>query len=186
MTFERVERTGNIRLTFHMNWNPAVVPPGRKALPASAPSCSLGARTCRGVALVLGAISLAIPLSAKDVSLTAIELYSGTNGPAYVQITDVLINGKIEVRTCGSATKIDKSAYGELTKVALGPGATLEYGNDGVLTLTKDAGSSCVVPTNVKFDKNAALSPAELATRAVLLAKVLPSAAGATDILPPL
>jgi hypothetical protein len=169
-----------------MNRNPAGVPSDREALPVSVLNCSLGARVCRGLALVLGAISLAIPLSAKDVSLTAIELYSGTNGPAYVQITDVLINGKIELRSCGSATKIDKSAYGELTKVALGPGASLEYGNDGVLTLTKDASSSCVVPTNVKFDKNVALSPTELATRAVLLAKVLPSAAGVIDTLPPL
>jgi hypothetical protein len=128
---------------------------------------------------------LAIPLSAKDVPLTAIELYSGASGPAYVQITDVLINGKIELRACGSEMKIDKSAYGQLPKVVLGPGMTLEYRDDGVLTLTKDASSSCVVPTNVKFDKDEALSPAELATRAVLLAKVLPSAAGAADTLPP-
>ncbi len=155
-------------------------------LPLSAPNYSLGARGRQWLAAVLGAIFLAIPLSAKDVSLTAIELYSGTNGPAYAQITDVLINGKIELRSCGSTSKIDKSTYGELAKVTLGPGAILEYGNDGILTLTKDANSSCVVPTNVKFDKNAALSPADLATRAVLQAKVLPSAAGATDTLPPL
>ena len=167
-----------------INRNPAAILWDRMALPVSAQNYSVGTLVRHGLAVVLGAIFLAIPLSAKDVSLAAIELYSGTNGPAYVQITDVLINGKIELRSCGSATKIGKSAYGELTKVALGPGATLEYGSDGILTLTKDANSSCVVPTNVKFEKNVALSPADLATRSVLQAKVLSS--GATGALPPL
>lgn len=184
IAFELIERIGNV--AFLMNRNPAAIPWDRIVLPVTAPNCSLRARLCQGLAVVLGAIFLSIPLAAKDVSLTAIELYSGTNGPAYVQITDVLINGKIELRSCGATTKIDKSAYGELKKVALEPGATLEYGNDGILTLTKDASSSCVVPTNVKFDKNVALSLADLAARAALQAKVLPTAAGATDALPPL
>ena len=42
------------------------------------------------------------------------------------------------MRLCGSSDKIDKSRYGKLTKVALSVGTSLEYGNDGVLTLTKD------------------------------------------------
>src|SRR5229473_2517904 len=132
------------------------------------------------------AVVWANPLPAKDVSLTAIELYSGASGPAYVHITDVLINGKIELRSCSSATKIDKSTYGKLAKVILGPGASLEYGNDGVLILTRDASSSCVVPSNLKFEKNAPVTPAELASKAILQGKVLSTGTDANEAPPPL
>jgi len=116
----------------------------------------------------------AIPLCAKEPSLTAIELYSGPAGPAYVQITSFLINGKAELRVCGSVPKINRSEYGKLSKVALRPGASIEHGTDGVLTLTQGATSICVVPSNLKFEKDASLTPAELANRAVLTGAVLP------------
>src|ERR1700730_15460220 len=98
-------------------------------------------------------VSLVVaPLRAKNASLTAIELYIGPNGPAYVHITDVLINGKFELRVCDSTPKIDKSTYGRLAKVTLSAGASIEYGTDGVLTLKRDSTSSCVVPSDLKFD----------------------------------
>jgi tetratricopeptide (TPR) repeat protein len=125
-------------------------------------------------------------LRAKNASLTAIELYSGPNGPAYVHVTDVLINGKFEVRACGSNSKIDKSGYGKLAKVTLSAGSSIEYGADGVLTLTtKDSTPTCVVPSELKFDKNGPFTPAELASRAVLEGKVVPAAGAAADALPP-
>lgn len=89
------------------------------------------------------ALSL-IPLQAKnpkDTGLTAIELYSGPAGPAYVQITSFLINGKAELRACGSAAKINRSEYGKLSKVLLSSGVSIEDGSDGVLTLTQGATS---------------------------------------------
>ena len=132
------------------------------------------------------AVFFGIPLQSKDVSLTAIELYNGANGPAYVHITDVLINGKIEVRRCSSAPKIDKSTYGKLPKVFLAPGVSIEYGNDGVLILTKEASSACVVPSNLKFEKNSPVSPAELASRVILEGKVLSSGPDANHAPPPL
>jgi hypothetical protein len=132
------------------------------------------------------AILLAPPLHAKDAALTAIELYNGSNGPAYVHITDVLINGKIELRSCSSTPRIDKSTYGKLPKVILGPGASVEYGNDGVLMLTKESSSSCVVPSNLKFDKNSPVTPAELASKAILQGKVLSSGPDANEAPPPL
>lgn len=139
-----------------------------------------------GAVVVCLAIFSALSLEAKDAPLMAIELYNGSNGVAYVHITDVLINGKIELRNCSSISRIDKAAYGKLQKVILGPGVTIEYGNDGVLTLIKDTSSSCVVPSNLKFEKNSALTPAELAGRVILQGKVLSSGPDANLALPPL
>jgi len=140
----------------------------------------------RGALAAFLAVFAAIPLQSKDASLTAIELYNGSNGPAYVHITDVLVNGKIELRSCNSNQKIDKATYGKLPKVSLGPGASLEYGIDGVLVLTRDTSSSCVVPSNLKFEKNSPVTPAELASRATLQGKVLSSGADANEVPPPL
>ena len=130
--------------------------------------------------------SLALPLESKDASLTAIEFYAGANGPAYVHITDVLINGKIELRSCVSASKIDKSTYGKLPKLILGPGVSVEYGADGVLVLTTGGSVSCVVPSNLKFEKNSPMTPAELANKAILQGKVLSSGPDANGAPPPL
>ncbi len=129
---------------------------------------------------------LAISLQAKDAPLIAIEIYDGPSGPAYVHITDVLINGKVELRSCASMQKIDKSGYTKLPKVMLGPGASLEYGKDGNLVLTTNAATYCVVPSNLKFEKNSPVTPAELASRAVLQAKVLSSGPDANQPAPPL
>jgi len=147
--------------------------------------------TCRRIRFspLRGVIGLAVLLAvfacqnlhAKDAPLIAIELYTAENGPVYVQITDVLIGGKTDLRACGTAPKIDKSTYGKLPKVILGPGATLEFGADGTLVLTKDAHSACVVPSNFRFEKGAPLSPAELASEASLQARALPGISGSDD-----
>jgi len=132
------------------------------------------------------AILLALPLHSKEPTLTAIELYDGPNGPAYVHITDALINGKIELRNCAGVPKIDKSTYGKLPKIILGPGSSLEYGRDGSLQLLKDGAILCVVPSNLKFTKNGPSSPAELAAEATLLGKILSTGADANQPAPPL
>ena len=138
------------------------------------------------VALFLASVAV-LPVQARDVStLTAVELYNGPSGPAYVQISEVMINGKDELRACGSEATIDKSAYGKLEKASLASGATLEYQSGGGLALTKDGQTTCVVPSNLKFDKNTSPTPAALAERAVLQGKVLGAAAGAGSEPPPL
>src|SRR5260370_2857241 len=73
------------------------------------------------------AVFSAAALQSKDAPLMAIELYNGSNGPAYVHITDVLINGKIELRSCNSTPKIDTSTYWKLPQLLLGKGASIEY-----------------------------------------------------------
>lgn len=132
------------------------------------------------------AIVLTLPLHSKEPILTAIELYDGPNGPAYVHITDALINGKIELRNCAGVPKIDKSTYGKLPKILLGPGSALEYGRDGALQLLKDGAILCVVPSNLKFAKNGPSSPAELAGEATLQGKILSTGADANQPAPPL
>jgi hypothetical protein len=119
----------------------------------------------RGLAICcLGALLVA-PLCAKEPTLTAVELYRDASGPAYVLISGVVFNGKIEVRNCGTATKIDKPAYGKMQKIILAAGMAIEYGKDG-LTLTSDKTSTCVVASNLKLEKGGPETPAELAAQA--------------------
>jgi hypothetical protein len=127
-----------------------------------------------------------LPLQSKDALLTAIELFDGPNGAAFVQLSGLLMNGKAEVRSCAGATQINKSNYGKLAKIPLNSAVTsLERDAAGNMTLTRGSASECVVPSNLKFDKDETLTPAQLADRAVLQGQVLSSSpAGVTDVPP--
>jgi hypothetical protein len=132
-------------------------------------------------------IGLVVPaVQSKDVPITAIELYDGPNGAAFVQLTGLLINGKAEVRSCTGVTQINKSNYGKLPKVALTSSVTsLERDAKGTMTLTRGTESECVVPTNLKFEKDESLTPAQLADRAALSGQVLSSSEKGVAALPP-
>src|SRR5580658_2194816 len=119
----------------------------------------------------------------KEVSLVAIELFDGPNGAAFVQVSNLLINGKAEVRSCGGAAQINKSTYGKLLKIPLtGPVTSLERDAQGIMNLTRGSESECVVPSNLKFEKDESLTPAQLADRATLQGTVLSSSpAGTTE-----
>ncbi|MGO9777230.1 MAG: hypothetical protein ACLQGT_11800 [Terracidiphilus sp.] len=109
--------------------------------------------------------------SAKDVPLTAIELYDGPSGAAYVQLTDVLINGKAEMRDCSpyQSAAVDKSTYGRMGKVLLAVGGVLERNAEGVMHYSTGSGQPiCVVPSNAKFEHSGAFSLSGLADQAVL------------------
>lgn len=126
---------------------------------------------------------------AKPASLTAIELYDGPTGAAYVQLGDVLINGKFEMRNCTpfQSAAVDKSTYGKMDKVTLAPGGVLERGTDGVLRYSTGQGQPiCLAPDSVKFDHNVPFTLSELADRAALTGTpVAPSSLPAGG-LPPL
>lgn len=139
------------------------------AIPVLPSVVELSLSTFFRTATIAALVTLLVgPLQAKEQGLTAIELYNGPAGPAYVQITSFLINGKLELRACGSAPKLTKSDYGKLPKITLAAGASIEDGSNGALTLTQGETSVCVVPGNLKFEKNAAFTPSEAATRAIL------------------
>jgi len=118
-----------------------------------------------------GAGCFAPSAAAKDIPLTAIELYDGPSGAAYVQLSGVLINGKAEMKDCSpyQAGSVDKSTYGKMGRVLLAVGGVLERGADGVLRYSSGSGSPvCVAPANARFDHGAAFSLSGLADQALL------------------
>src|SRR5258708_2779241 len=119
---------------------------------------------------------------AKDAPLTAVMLFDGPNGPGYVQINAVTLNAKTELRVCEGA-RIDKRSYDLLPKVQFKLGTALERGHDGVLMVTTEGASPvCVVPSNLKFDKNAELTPAQAANQAVVQGLVASSSIQGSEI----
>src|SRR5579872_2508396 len=139
--------------------------------------------TRASLALLL-VVLFAPDLRSKDAPLLAIELFDGPNGAAFAQVSELLINGKAEVRSCGGATQINKSNYGKLLKIPLNSSVTsLERDAQGTMNLTRAGAAECVVPSNLKFDKDESLTLAQIADRAVLTGKVLSSSpAGTTDV----
>src|ERR1700728_3533878 len=96
------------RLIFHSQWCPLFYVPLSCVKKASVKRAS--------IALLL--VALTSPaVHSKDVPLTAIQLFDGANGAAFVQVSGFLINGKAEVRSCGGATEVNKSTYGKLQKI---------------------------------------------------------------------
>ena len=142
--------------------------------------------------LVLAGVCLggyAPAASAKDIPLTAIELYDGPAGAAYVQLTDVLINSKAEMRDCApfQSGSVDKSAYGKMGKVLLAAGGVLERGADGVMRYTSPSGQAvCVVPANAKFEHGATYSLSGLADQAFLHGTPIGSGGGTPMAAPPI
>ncbi|MGB8012135.1 MAG: hypothetical protein WCF68_11010 [Terriglobales bacterium] len=126
-------------------------------------------RCCVAVVLVVFlAAGASITAYAKDASLTAVVLFDAPQGMAYVQISEAALNGKIEVRSCEEVSRLDKNTYNGLPRASLAGASSLQRGADGVLTLTANGKSFCVVPSNLKFERNVELTPAEAAEQAII------------------
>jgi hypothetical protein len=122
-------------------------------------------------ALKIACIVLALLLSgfAKEAPLSAIVLFNAPNGPGYVQLTGISLNGKTELRVCDGVAKIDKRSYEVLPRVQLRAASVLERNADGVLMLSMDGTKPfCVLPNGVKFDKGPELTPAQAADQTVI------------------
>jgi hypothetical protein len=140
------------------------------------------------ILLVVISMSFAVTESrAKEQVLTAIELYDGSKGAAYLQLTNVLVNGKTELRACaGPSQKIDRSAYAKLPKVDLAGATSLKRTSDGSMVLERGGTSQCVVPANLKLEKDEALTPGQLADRSDVQATILSASSTSTgSFLPP-
>jgi hypothetical protein len=131
------------------------------------------ARHCCIAVLAIGSIFA----PAKDTRVTAIALFDGSQGAAYVQITGMTLNGKTDVRICDGVSRFDKKAYDGFPRLPLAGASSLQRGEDGVLTVTVNAKPTCVVPSNLKFDKKTELTPAEAAEQAVLQGIPVPPSA---------
>jgi hypothetical protein len=126
-------------------------------------------RCCVAVVLVVVLVGGAsITTYAKDASLTAVVLFDSPQGAAYVQITEATLNGKIEVRSCDGVSRLDKNTYNGLSRASLTGASSLRRGADGVLMLTANGKSVCVVPSNLKFERSAELTPAAAAEQAMI------------------
>jgi hypothetical protein len=141
----------------------------------------------RSIAFSLFVLIACPPASfASQPTLTAIELYDGPNGAAYVQPSDVLINGKTTLRDCTpfQATGVDKSSYGKMQKVTLSPGAVLERDEDGVLRYETGSGPAvCLLPDNLKIDRSGSYTLPGLADLATLTGTAL-SPSGVEEAAP--
>ena len=127
---------------------------------------------CCSLTVVIGA---AIPAPSKDGSLTAVVLFDGPQGTSYVQITDATLNGKTEVRLCEGVPRFNKNAYNGLTRATMVGAKSLQRGADGVLTLTVDDKSLCIVPSGLKFERGVELTPADAAEQAVIEGDLIPT-----------
>lgn len=127
---------------------------------------------------------LATVAQAKDAPVTAIALFDGPSGPAYVQLIGLLLNGKTELRVCDGVPKINKTAYDNLVRTQLAGATSLERADDGVLTLTAGAKPVCVVPGNLKFERNAEFTPAEAADQATIQGTVISSSLPGAELPP--
>jgi hypothetical protein len=142
----------------------------------SRPSKCAVVRRCRQLALLwLPFLAVSLCAAAKDVSLTAIVLFDGPEGAAYVQVNGIALNGKSELRICDGVAKISKRNYDTLLRTQISTGASLERRSDGTLSLIQDNKSTCVVPANLKFDKSPELTPGEAAEQTTLQGLVVSS-----------
>ncbi len=123
---------------------------------------------------------------AKDAPVMGILVYGSSGKLAYAQVTDFLVNGKTELRACTTGAGISKSQYKSLVKINLATVKTLERLPDGSLVArVGDAALGCVVPGNFKFDKDAALSAADLAEKSTYTGQVVGSSPAGQTTLPP-
>lgn len=134
------------------------------------------------LSIAFGFFGLYSSLDAKEVPLTAIIVYQSPTGWAYLQASDLLLNGKAEVRDCGNGQSWDKSAYGKLAKIRLAAPGSLEVLANGSLQYARDNSATCVVPDNLKFEKSTAQTSAQLVDRSSLEGKPI----GTVTALPPL
>ena len=121
--------------------------------------------------------------AAKDKPLVAIVLYEGSSGPAWVQISDVALNGKTEVAVCTPGATLDNSAYRKLSKMRLLGVVSLERDAAGTMSLATGTGLYCIVPTNLKLEKGS-YAPRDLAGMAVLQGKVISKSTNGSDVVP--
>lgn len=126
----------------------------------------------RKLAAAILVLSLCAPGLAKDKPLVSIVLYSSASGPAYVQLTDFLLNGKREVYAC-TGESLDGNAYRKLPKVALSAGMVLEREAGGMLVMVSGSGRSCVLPANLKLEKKQTYALKDLIDTAQISGKVL-------------
>ena len=147
------------------------------------------ARLCHGILFATVVSLLLCPsasLWAKDTPVTAVLLFKSPAGPAYVQISGLLVNGKTELRVCNGPGAIEKSAYKNLPKLSLVSVRSLMRLPDGSMSAsTTEASLACVVPGNYKFDKATSMSASDLVEKSSFTGQIVGTSAAGISSLPP-
>lgn len=138
------------------------------------------------VLVLLVATLAVVPGLAKDKPLVAILLFEAPDGPAYVQITDLMLNGKTEVLQCTSGAPIDSNSYKKFPKLKLVQATSIERGSDGVLNMKTASGSFCIVPIGLKIEKNARATAAQLADQITIQGRIAGRSSSGGEAIPPL
>jgi tetratricopeptide (TPR) repeat protein len=142
---------------------------------------------CRAtVAVLLLGLLSGSAFAAKAPELSAIEVYPAGDSQAYVQISGFTLNGKNEVHLCTAGQQINKNSYGKLPKLTLAPNWSLERAKDGVLLLSRGGVPECVVPANLKLEKDEGVTLSELADKTELQGQVVGKSVGSAGTIPPL
>ncbi|MCU1311895.1 MAG: hypothetical protein JWO20_3020 [Candidatus Angelobacter sp.] len=135
-------------------------------------------------AVLIVAFAAVAPVVAKDKPLTGIILFQSESGPAYAQVTDLLLNGKLEVYVCQGTESLDNNTYKKLPKASLAQATALERESSGVLTMSTGSGSSCALPVNLKLEKNKSYALKDVAEMAVVQFRLLSKSSNAPDLPP--
>ncbi len=117
--------------------------------------------------------------AAKDRALIGVMLFPSDAGPAYAQVQGIQLNGKGEVYVCAANATIDNNNYKKQPKLQLALATALERGADGVLTMTTATGSQCVVPQNLKLEKNKPYTASDLAGMAQVMGTLVSASSNA-------
>lgn len=146
----------------------------------------IGTSLFRAFKVASCAALVATSVQAKEAPLVAIVLFDGPAGAAYVQIIGLKINGKVELYGCNGDAKINKSTYGRLPRVKIKGARSLEENAEGVLVLTTEQGTVCVLPSDLRFEKGSDLAPQDAARQAILQGTVVSTATTQGTELPAL
>ena len=133
--------------------------------------------------LLLAAL-VAAPALAKDKPLVAAVLYDGPDGPAYVEVSDLMLNTKLEVLVCDSGAKVDNNSYKKMAKMRLAQATSIERRADGALFMKTTNGEPCILPTGLKLEKNTSYTLSQLADQATLQGQIAGRSSNAAQAIP--
>ena len=133
---------------------------------------------------VLLAVLAAVPTLANDKPLVAVVLYDAPDGPAYVEVSDLMLNTKLEVLVCDSSGSVDNNAYKKMAKMRLALATSIERRADGALFMKTANGEPCILPTGLKLEKNASYTLSQLADQATLQGQIAGRSSNAAQAIP--
>ncbi len=120
---------------------------------------------------------------AADKRLTAVILYEGSRGLAYVVVSDLTLNDKREVYVCDGFGTLDKAQYKRLTKIPLDV-SVLRRAQNRALLMAAGGGERCVVPSNLKLEGKVPYQLAGLVDQTTMKGNIVGRSSNSDAVLP--